>query len=130
MGMDNTFFRLKKEDVKDKDGFDVIHDAIYGANYEKNPEEITYFRKNYEMNEVIEKVLKKDFIEFEIITKEQLEEIINILSEERKKCYTKEKETTRDIVERLKLEWTISTLETINKLFDFEKYYLVYECIY
>lgn len=127
MGMDNTFFKIKKKELE-KNKSDIFN-IIY--NYNKYKEyELVYFRKNYVLNNIIEKVLDKDFLEHENITKESLEKIINELQKELKICYNVEKENVEDIAKRLYLQGTLNSLEIIYKIFDFENNYLIYECIY
>lgn len=126
MGMDNTFFKVSKKELKGKD---YIHETIYESGKYKEYE-LSYFRKNYRLEEIIEKVFETDFIEYVIITKEKLKEIIDILNNDYKEIVNKEKETDNDTINRIYLGGTISTLEIIYKLFNFEEDYLIYECIY
>lgn len=129
MGMDNTFFRVKKTDLKDKTCFDFIDELIYqSGKYDEY--ELVYFRKNYRLNEVIEDVLKEDYIECIRITKEQLKEIIEILNKDYEKINSIEDETEMQAIRRIYLDGTIRVLETIYKVFNFEEDYLIYECIY
>ena len=131
MGMDNTFFRIKKDEIKDINDIDgEMHRIVYGENRKYDEYELMYFRKNYELNEVVGEILKTYPIDSYIISEEVLKEIHEKLHEKMCKCNGKMfEETETEMWERLRITKTVEVLEVIMKLFDFENYYLIYEVI-
>ena len=75
MGMDNTFFRVKKKDFQDNQGdiFDLIYTKL---TYEDC--KLVYFRKEYILNEAIEEM--KGYVDYTTINKNELDEV-NLLPE-------------------------------------------------
>lgn len=107
MGMDNTFYKANKTDYID----DIT----------KRYDEVVYFRKNYFLDDEISNIIDEwNWNDNAIISKEILEKLIKNLEKKlrRRKKYDPD-------------DWhTVEILTVINKLFDFDNYYLIYEVLH
>lgn len=119
MGMDNVFARVKRSNRINFNNHDVIDVYFFD---DKELENLIDFRNAYDLDEIITDIVKNNMGDYVVLDKEDINIIIQVLQDR----FYKNDIYNNEFNQWLKYDHIIETLELINKLFDYDRYYLLY----